>query len=135
LVLLTAILIALFVIQPAAVDTHLGVPHERIVLIWGVNISVNILVGYTLVLISLTTKSKAWMPVSIILLFILFILAFACNDAAHAYTSHGHNMRGASTVLFICAALEVIVWFLILSTLVFRKRIMSSIDQLEQDLL
>ena len=127
LVLIVAILISLFVIQPVAVDSHPGVPHERIVFIWGVNITVNILVGYILVLISQIKKEGiGWIITSSILLFIIFLLAFACNDAAMAYLSHGPDMQSVALVLFISAGIEVVVWLLILSTIIFRKRIMKS---------
>lgn len=125
LVLIVAILIALFVIQPVAIDTHPGVLHEKIVFIWGLNISFNILTAYSLVLISVFSNGKGWIipTVLIILLFIVFVLAFACNDAALAYRSHGPKMQSVSVILFFCAAIEVIVWLLLFSTLLFRKKI------------
>lgn len=123
LVLLVAILISLFVIQPVAVDTYPGVPHDRIVFIWGINICLNILVAYSLVLISYVTKGSGWIITTIVLLFVVFILAFACNDAAFGYRNHGPEMQSVAVILFCCVAIEVIVWLLMLSTLLFRKKI------------
>lgn len=125
LLAMVAILIALFVVPQAAVDTHPGVKHEEIAFIWGVNISMNVLILFLLTLISIFSKVKGGVtaPVVIFLMFILFILAFSCYDAAMAYLSHGPNMQSVSVILFICAALETVVWFLLLSTLIFRRKI------------
>ncbi|MCB9211428.1 MAG: hypothetical protein H6609_18850 [Ignavibacteriales bacterium] len=124
LILLVAILIALFVIQPVAVDTYKGVPHDKIIFIWGVNISINIFIAYSLVMISLAKKGLGWIIATVVLLFIVFILAFIYIDAASAYSNHGSEMQSAVVILFICVVIEVVVWLLMLSTLLFRKKIM-----------
>lgn len=125
LLVVVAVLIALFVVPKAAVDIHPGVKHETIAFIWGLNISMNVFTLFLLTLISIFSKVKGGVtaPVVIFLMFIVFILAFSCNDAALAYGSHGPNMQSASVILFICAALETAVWFILLSTLVLRKKI------------
>ena len=124
---IVAISIALFVVPKAAVDIHPGVKHEMIAFIWGFNISINVVMLFVLVLMAISSKLKRGIttPIVIFLMFIVFILAFACNDAALAYSSHGPSMQIASVILFVCAALEAIVWFLMLATLVLRKRIIS----------
>ncbi|MEN8191164.1 MAG: hypothetical protein ABFS12_00005 [Bacteroidota bacterium] len=131
-VLLVAVtmLIALFVIQPAAVDTYPGVKHDRIVFIWGLNISFNLLVAVILVVMALFVKGKGCIITSIyiLLLFIIFILGFACNDAAQSYIKHGPDMQIATITLFCCAGLEVIAWILLLTTVIQRRKIVS-LDQ------
>ena len=123
LILLVAILISLFVIQPAAVDTYPGVKHDGIVFIWGVNISLNILAAYSFVMIAFVKKRIGWMVTTGILMFVVFILAFVFGDAASAYIGHGPEMRSAAITLYICLAIEVIVMFLMLSTFILKKKI------------
>ena len=125
LILLVAILLSVFVIQPVSVDTSPGVKHDIIMLVWGVNISMNIIIAYSIVIISLVKKGSGWMFATGVLMFFVFILAFLFTDAASAYMGHGPNMQIVVIILFICVAIEVIVFLLMLSTLIFRKKIME----------
>lgn len=125
LILLAAILVALFVIQPAAIDTHEGVNHEKIVFIWGFNITMNILIAYALVILSLVKKEIGWIVTTWILMIIVFFMALIYIDAGSAYIGHGPDMQRAAIFLFICAGLEIVALLLLISTLLFRKKIIA----------
>lgn len=104
-----ALQVALGVIPPVKADTYPGVNHGQVAAtaFWVIT-SLNLLSAFSLFFIAIRSKERSWISTAVLLItgFLVLILGLPLADAASAYQKHGPSMQSASTLLFICAAVD-----------------------------
>ena len=122
--LMVALVVALFVIPPVKGDTYPGVKHDKVVAAFGVNIGLNLLSALTLFIIAIRSKRRSWKSTSLLTVtgLLVLILALCLADAASAYQKHGPSMHSASLLLFICAAADFLAGILAMTIAFLRPK-------------
>ena len=131
LLIIVAIVLIVGVI-PSVKDEVLrgGTPEKAVIAFW-VNVGLNALSAVILISIAIRSKSRTWISTTLIVLtgFIVFLLGLALSDAAAAYSGHGPAMETASTLLFVCAALDILMGIAMIITAYLRPEEHSSVKQ------
>ncbi len=111
LLVLVAILLALSVIPGIKSDNSPGANPNRAVPAFWVNFSLTLVAATACAVIVIVSKERSWASTSglVVVGFVVLMLGLALVDAASAYRSHGPSMQSISTILFICAAVDILV--------------------------
>jgi hypothetical protein len=84
-----------------------GTPEKALVAFW-VNIGITVLMAISIFFAVIKLKGRSLSATSVISGIIVILLGLALFDAASAYSNHGQEMKSASIILFICAAVDAI---------------------------
>jgi len=119
-----ALVIALGVIGPVKDDVYRNATPEIAVKAFWFNVGFNLFMAAILVLMAVPSKGRSGIStaVHIVVGFIVAILGLILVDAASAYQSHGPSMQTASILLFICAAVDILVGVLVFITAFLQPR-------------
>ena len=111
LLLLVATLLALSVIPAVKSDSYPGTTPDRAVPAFWVNFGITIIAATICAAIVLVSKERSRASTSslVVVGLIVLMLGLALVDAAAAYRSHGPSMQSISTILFICATVDILV--------------------------
>jgi hypothetical protein len=110
-----ALILVLGVIGPVKAEVARGgTPQMALNAFWA-NIGLSLLLVISLLLVAARSKGRSGISTSIHIVggLIVAMLGLALADAASAYQSHGPSMQTASTLLFICAAADVLTGILV----------------------
>lgn len=111
LICLVALLIALIVIPAVKIEWRSGGTPEKAVWAFWLNIVLSLLSAAICAGIAIWSKGRSLISTIILVFLGLVVLALglALCDAASAYRSHGQAMQTASTLLFFCAAADILI--------------------------
>ena len=111
LLVLVAILLALSVIPAVKSDNSPGANPDRAVPAFWVNFGLILFAAIACAVIVIVSKerSRASTTSLVVVGLVVLMLGLALVDAASAYRSHGPSMQSISTLLFICAAVDILV--------------------------
>ena len=123
-IILADVLLALVVIPAVKTDSYPGVKPEVVVPAFWVNAGVSFLLSVLCVNIALFSKgrNKATTTSLVICGIVILLLGLLLIDAGSAFRSHGSAMQGASTTMFVCAALLCLSGLLVGTTAFLRPR-------------
>ena len=118
IVVAVALALAVGVLGAVKEEAALGATSERAVTAFWVNIAMSLLAAGTLFVVASRSKKRAWISTSahVVVGLIVMFLGLALADAASAYQSHGLSMKTATTVLYVCAAADLLTGALIVTT-------------------
>lgn len=124
LIAIVAFLILFIVIPAVKIDWLAGATPEIAVWAFWFNIVLSFVSAAICAAVAIWSKGRSLISTIILVLlgFVLLALGLALIDAAGAYRSHGHSMQIASTYLFICAAVDILVGAFILGAAFLRPR-------------
>ena len=123
LFVLVACLVALGVI-PAIRSFYPGVTAEGAVSAFWVNIGLSLLSAATCVVIAIWSKGRSRSSTSILVLFglVVLVLGLALTSAAFTYHRKGPPLQTAWTLLFFCAAADLLGGALVVTAAFLRPR-------------
>ena len=109
--LLVAAVVALRVIPAVQSDASPNAGPERAVPAFWVNAGLSLLLSVSCGAVALRSKGRGWGSTTILVLvgIVALLLGFALLDAAAAFRSHEMLARGTAGILFICAAVDLLV--------------------------
>lgn len=105
-----ALMVALSVIPAARTDSASGVIPEGVVSAFWLNFGLGLLSAIGCVLFAISSRKRTRTSTSVLvgLGLVVLLLGWALSDAATAYRSHDGEMQRVSTLLFVCAALNLV---------------------------
>ena len=111
LLVLVAILLALSVIPAVKSDSSPGANPDRAVPAFWVNFGLILVAATACAVIVIVSKERSRASTSslVVVGLVVLMLGLALVDAASAYRFHGPSMQSISTLLFICAAVDILV--------------------------
>jgi len=115
LIVAVALVVAAGVIPPVKADTFPDATPESAVPAFWANVLIGLLMAVILAVTAIRTsgRSRRSTVMLTVVAALVLILAFALNDAALAYKAEGPPMRSATTLLFLCAAVDLLAAVLI----------------------
>jgi hypothetical protein len=118
LLVVVALVIATGVIPPVRADTFpLALPGRAAAAFW-VNVVLCLVVAALLVLAAVRTEKRSRrsaVALGFLAAFVL-LLALALFDAGSAFRAHGPALHGATVLLFLCAAADLLAGILVVAS-------------------